>query len=378
MRTQGNACTNVLITKGASTDGSSMITYAADSHVLYGELYHYPAMTYPLGATVEVYDWDSGKYLGKIPQVSQTYNVVGNMNEHQLAIAETTFGGLESLVSNVGIIDYGSLIYLTLQRAKNAREAIYTFHELTSTYGFASSGESFSISDPNEVWILEMVGKGKDRKGALWVARRVPDGYVSGHANQARITTFPLASKQCKTSITSQQIKRLLSDEAIDCVYSADVISFAKSNGYYNGPNAEFSFSDVYCPVDFGGARFCDLRVWAMFNKVTDGMEAYWGYATGRDIERAEPYVEGKPQTPAMFPKNRMPLWVLPNKKVSLPEVMGFMRDHLEGTELDMTKDVGAGPFGCPYRWRPMTWRLTARNIFTSVPLPHSKQAFRL
>ena len=355
---QSEACTNFLVTKGASADGSTMITYAADSHVLYGELYHYPAKTYPEGTMLDIYDWDSGRYMGQIPQVRETYNVVGNMNEYQLAIGETTFGGLESLTSEAGIIDYGSLIYLTLQRAKNAREAIYTFYKLTSTYGFASAGESFSISDPNEAWILEMVGKGKDVVGAVWVARRIPDGYVSGHANQARITTFPLASKKCKTSITTKNIDKILTDNNIDCVYSADIFKFAKDNNYYIGPDELFSFSDVFNPVDFGGARFCDLRVWAMFNQINDDMSQYWDYATGRDIKRAQPYVAGQPQTPEMFPSNRMPLWVLPNKKNSVRDMMNFMRDHLEGTELDMAKDPGAGPFECPYRWRPMTWEV--------------------
>ena len=354
---KANACTNFLITKGASTDGSCMISYAADSHVLYGELYHYPAKDWPAGAMLDVYDWDGGMYRGQIPQVAHTYNVVGNMNEWQVAIGETTYGGIESLWEGPGIIDYGSLIYITLQRAKTAREAIKCMGELVANYGYVSEGESFSISDTEECWILEMIGKGKQNKGAVWVARRIPDGYVSGHANQARITTFPLAKKN-KTSITFKNIDKLLKDPNIDCVYADDVISFAKQAKLYDGPDDKFSFSDVYNPVTFDGARFCDLRVWAMFNKVTDNMKDYWGYATGRDIKRVKPYKEGICQTPDNFPTNRMPLWVKPNKKVSVLDMMDFMRDHLEGTELDMSQDVGAGPFHCPYRWRPMDWEV--------------------
>lgn len=352
-----HACTNFLITPGASVDGSSMISYAADSHVLYGELYHYPAADYPEGAMREIVEWDTGRYVGRIPEVSHTYNVVGNMNEWQLAIAETTYGGLEGLENPEGLIDYGSLIYITLQRSKTAREAIKTMAELVANYGYISSGESFSIADPNEVWIMELIGKGQE-KGAVWVALRIPDGYVSGHANQARITTFPLANKQNKNSITSKNIDKLLKNPNIDCVYAEDVISFAKKNNLYAGPDGQFSFSDVYAPVDFSGARACEIRVWAMFNQVVDGMDQYWDYATGRNINRAKPYVKGEAQTPENFPTNRMPLWVKPNEKVSVLDMMAFMRDHLEGTELDMTQDVGAGPFHCPYRSRPMGWEI--------------------
>ncbi len=351
------ACTNYLITPGASVDGSSMISYAADSHVLYGELYHYPAADYPEGAMREIVEWDTGRYVGRIPEVAHTYNVVGNMNEWQLAIGETTFGGLEGLENPEGLIDYGSLIYITLQRSKTAREAIKTMAELVANYGYISSGESFSIADPNEVWIMEMIGKGQE-KGAVWVALRIPDGYVSGHANQARITTFPLANKKNKNSITSKNLDKLLKNPNIDCVYAEDVISFAKNNNLYSGPDGQFSFSDVYAPVDFSGARACEIRVWTMFNQVVDGMDQYWDYATGRNINRVKPYVKGEPQTPENFPTNRMPLWVKPNEKVSVLDMMAFMRDHLEGTELDMSQDVGAGPFHCPYRSRPMGWEI--------------------
>lgn len=315
------ACTNYIVTRGASADGSVMITYAADSHTLYGELYYRPAKNYPKGALLEVTEWDTGKPLGKIKQVPQTYAVVGNMNEHQVAIGETTFGGRPELQDTTGIIDYGSLIYITLQRAKTAREAIRLIDELTNEYGYYSSGESFSIADKNEAWIMEIIGKGSGNKGALWVAVRIPDGYVSGHANQARIQTFPLNDPE-------------------NCLYSKDVISFARSKGWFNGEDKDFSFSDTYAPIDFSGARFCEIRVWSMFNKVNSDMAQYWDYATGHNLTK------------------RMPLYIKPNRKISVSDMMGFMRDHLEGTELDMSKDFGAGPYGLPYRWRPLTWQV--------------------
>ena len=332
------ACTNFLVTKGASQDGSTFISYAADSHVLYGELYHWPAATWPDGAKLEVYEWDTGKFLGEIDQVPQTYNVVGNINEFQLAIGETTYGGRRELGSQPGaIIDYGSLIYITLQRAKNAREAMKIMTELVAEYGYYSSGESFSISDPNEVWILELIGKGEGKKGAVWVALKIPDGYVSAHANQARITTFPLADG--KTSIAYSQRDKLNQPE-VTCYYSDDVISFAREKGYYEGDDENFSFSDTYAPVSFGGARFCEVRVWSFFRSVKAGMDKYFDYASGHNLE------------------NRMPLWIKPDRRIAVEDVMDYMRDHLEGTPLDMTQDVGAGPFGNPYRWRPLTWEV--------------------
>ena len=345
------ACTNFLFTKGATKDGSTMVTYSADSHVLYGELYHWPAQDWPVGSMLDVYEWDTGKFMGKIPQVAHTYNVVGNMNEHQLAIAETTFGGRKELESQTGaIIDYGSAIYITLQRAKNAREAIVVMTDLIEKYGWASSGESISIIDPNEVWIIEIIGKGEGEKGAVWVARMVPDGYVSAHANQARITTFPLEGK---TSISSNKMNKIY-DPNITTVYSKDVISFAKEKGFYpqDGKNKDFSFSDTYAPVDFSGARACEIRVWAFFNAVNPDMAQYWDYATGRNIQRDS---KG-------YATNRMPLWIKPSEKVDVMQVMDFMRDHLEGTELDMSKDMGAGPYECPYRWRPMSFKVDGKE----------------
>lgn len=325
-----DGCTNFLISKGASADGSTFITYAADSHTLYGELYHWPAADWPAGSKLKVVEWDTGRPLGEIDQVLHTYSVIGNMNEHQVAIGETTYGGRSELGSQSGaVMDYGSLMYIALQRARTAREAIQIMGDLVEKYGYASSGESFSIADPNEVWILEMIGKGDGEKGAVWVALRVPDGYISGHANQARITTFPL-------------------DDQKNCLYSKDVISFAREKGWFKGLNKDFSFSDVYAPVDFSGARFCEARVWSGFRKVAGGMDEYTDYAKGVVKHGGE----------NNFAVNRMPLWVKPDRPVTIQDVIGMMRDHFEGTDLDMAKDPGAGPFSLPYRWRGLTWQV--------------------
>ena len=324
-----SACTNFIITRGASTDGSVMVSYAADSHALYGALYHTAGGKHMKGAILPVYEWDTGRYLTDIPQVAESYSTVGNMNEHSLIIAETTFGGREELTDPAGQIDYGSLIYITLQRARTAREAIATIVELANTYGYASSGESFSIADTEEAWIMELIGKGSQpdeqgnntRKGIVWVARRIPDGCVSAHANQARITTFPF-------------------DDPENCLYAPDVVTFAREMGYFDGKDEEFSFADAYCPADFGTVRGCDARVWAFFRTVADGMDAYEDYAMGYNLE------------------NRMPLWVKPRTKVSPKTVFDCMRDHYEGTPMDMTRDLGAGGHNCPYRWRPMTFEV--------------------
>lgn len=354
---QTKACTNYLITKGASTDGSTMISYAADSHVLFGELYHWPAAIWADDAMLDVYEWDTGKYLGVIKQAKQTYNVVGNMNEYQVAIGETTYGGREELNDPNAIMDYGSLIYIALQRSKSAREAIKTIADLMAEYGYYSSGESFSISDANEVWIMELISKGPDEKGAVWVARMIPDGYVSGHANHARIETFPKADG--KTSISSDDLDKIF-NPSITTVYAADVIDFARKMNWYTGKDKNFSFSETYAPVDFGGARFCEIRVWSMFDQVTDNMSDYWEYAKG-NIEHGEKLANGDKNVDS-YATNRMPLWVKPNRKVSVQDMMHFMRNHLEGTELDMSKDIGAGPYEAPYRWRPMTWEVDSVN----------------
>ncbi|MEG1497997.1 MAG: C69 family dipeptidase [Bacteroidales bacterium] len=346
------ACTNFLITKGASKDGSTMITYSADSHVLYGELYYRPAATYAEGTMMDIYDWDSGRKLGQIKQATRTYSVVGNMNEFQVAIGETTYGGLPQLVDTTGIVDYGSLIYICLQRSKTAREVIQNMAELTNTYGYASSGESFSIADPNEVWILEMIGKGMpildkngkasaklNTKGAVWVAYRIPDGYISGHANHARITNIKKADG--KTSITSKDMAKKINLPNLECVYSADVVDYAIATGLYQGSFENFSFSDVYAPLDFSAMRGCEARVWAMYMK-----------ANRAEALQYEKYARGEDKT------HRMPLFFKADRKISLKDVFSFMRDHYEGTSLDMTKDVGAGPFACPYRWRPMDFTI--------------------
>jgi len=336
-----NACTNFIVTKGASVKGSTMITYAADSHQLYGELYYRPAKDYPQGTMVDVIEWDTQKYMGKIIQVAHTYSVVGNMNEHQLAIGETTYSSSESLVDTTAIVDYGSLIYLTLQRAKNSREAIKVMSDLVSAYGYASEGESFSIADPNEAWIFEIVGKGPNNRGAVWVARRIPDGYVSGHANQARIQTFPLSTgKKNSIAITSKELNKIY-DPAVECVYAYDVIDFARSKNLFKGKDSEFSFSDTYNPITFSGARFCDARVWSFFKSVNADMNQYFNYISGTDLSK------------------RMPLWIKPDHKIADYDLMNLMRDHLEGTPLDMRKDIGAGPFGLPYRWRPLEWKVS-------------------
>ena len=353
-----DACTNFLFTKGATRDGSTMITYAADSHTLYGELYYRKAADYPAGTEFMLVEWDTGKPLFKIPQVAHTYSVVGNMNEHQLAIGETTYGGREECwKSPIKGIDYGSLIYVTLQRAKNAREAIKVMTELAATYGYCSEGESFSIADPNEVWVMDFIGKRaepvkadvakklkyKYSDGAVWVARRVPDGYVCGHANQARITQFPQEGKWNKAkgkglhkAISSQHMDYIYEPE-VECVYASDVVTYARACGWYDGQSdADFSFTDTYAPLTFSGLRGCDARVYAMFHRVASGMERYEKYAMGDATAE------------------RMPLWVKPDRKVDVRDVMDLMRDHYEGTSMDMSKDLGGGPFNCPYRWRPM------------------------
>jgi dipeptidase len=350
-----NACTNFLITKGASKDGSVMITYSADSHVLYGELYYWPSRNWPAGSMVDIYEWDTGKYLGKIPQVAHTFSVVGNMNQHQVSIGETTFGGRPELADSLGIVDYGSLIYITLQRAKNAREAIFTFSQLVSDFGYASSGESFSIADPNEAWILELIGKGQGKKGAVWVARRIPDGYISGHANHPRITSFPLADG--KKSITSKEISKIYNPE-VETVYAYDVFDVARSYGWFKGNEKDFSFSDTYAPLDFGGARFCEARVWSGFNKVNNQMGKYLDYAMGENL------------------KNRMPLWIKPDQKLDLNDVKGMMRDYYQNTPMDMTKDAGAGPYGSTVRWRPMEWTVDGSKYFNERAISTQQTGF--
>jgi dipeptidase len=315
-----DACTSLIAAKGATADGSVMVTYAADSHNLYGELYRQPAADHAKGDMRQIIEWDTNKHLGEIPEVAHTYSTIGNMNEHGLVIAESTWGGREELLGS-GVIDYGSLIYITLQRAKTAREALKIMTTLVKEYGYASEGESFTIADPDEVWIMDMIGKGKADKGAVWVARRVPDGYIAGHANHPRIHTFPLKDKTGET------------------IYSNDVIKFARQQGYFTGKDEEFDFCKAYAITDFGALRGCEARVWSYFNKFASGMDKYLPW-----IDRAE----GEP----------MPIWVKPDKPLTATDLKWMMRDHFEGTPYDMTQDVGAGPFKVPYRWRPMEFEV--------------------
>lgn len=337
---RADACTNVIVTKGASADGSCMVSYAADSHWLYGELYFKPQADWKVTDKLRVYDWDSGQYLGLIDQVEHTYKTVGNMNEHQLIIAETTFGGRHGLNDPNGIMDYGSLIYITLQRARTAREAIKVMAELTNKYGYFSEGESFSIVDKNEAWIMEMVGKGTEKKGSVWVALRVPDGYISGHANQSRIATFPLNDPE-------------------NCLYAEDVIDFARSKGWFSGEDSEFSFRDAYCPADFGALRGCEARVWSAFNILSHGWFTFEETKGNLVTKDAYSYVE---YAMGHNPDNRMPLWIKPAKKVTVKNVADVMRDHYEGTPMDMTTDIGAGGNALPYRWRPMDFEYEGKK----------------
>ncbi len=321
------ACTSLIATKGATKDGSVMITYAADSHTLYGDMPSLAAADHKPGAMRKIYDWDTGKYLGEIPQPAHTYSRIGHINEHGVAMAESTWGGREELIDTTGIIDYGSLIYITLERAKTAREAVDIMTSLVQEYGYASEGESFSIADPEEAWIVEMIGKGPGRKGAVWVARRVPDGYICGHANNPRIHKFPL-------------------NEPETTLYSPDVISVARERGYFSGKDEDFDFSRAYMPYDYLSYRGCDGRVWSFFNRFAP-----------KAAEKSLPWVmegEGEP----------MDRWVKPDSLISIVDMQWMMRDHFEGTPMDMTTDIGAGPYNVPYRWRPMEFKVDSVEYF--------------
>lgn len=335
----GWACTNLIVGKKASADGSVIVSYSADSYGMFGFLCHYPAATHAAGTMRSIYDWDSGKYLGQIKEAPQTYNVIGNINEFQVTIAETTFGGREELVDTTGIMDYGSLIYVALQRSRTAKEAIKVMTDLVKEYGYYSSGESFTIADPNEVWIMEMIGKGPGVKGAVWVAVRIPDDCIAAHANQSRIHKFNMKDKD-------------------NCLYAPDVIPFAREKGYFNGVNKDFSFADAYCPLTFSGLRACEARVWSfynMFSKTTG--QAYLSY------------IEAKSKEP-------MPLYVKPDRKVSVRDIQNAMRDHYEGTALDITNDLGAGPFKMPYRLSPLTFKVDGKTYFNERPISTQQSAF--
>lgn len=336
---QGWACTNLIVGKNASADGSVIVSYSADSYGMFGFLCHYPAATYPAGAMRDIYEWDTGKFLGQIKEAKQTYNVVGNINEFQVTIAETTFGGRPELVDTTAIMDYGSLIYVALQRSRTAKEAIKIMTSLVKVYGYYSSGESFTIADPNEAWIMEMIGKGPGVKGAVWVAVRIPDDCIAAHANQSRIHKFDMSDKD-------------------NCLYSPDVISFAREKGYFSGANKDFSFADAYCPLDFSGLRACEARVWSYYNMFSK--------ATGQAYL---PYVQGESKEP-------MPLYVKPDRKLSVRDIQQAMRDHYEGTPLDITQDLGAGPFQMPYRLSPLTFKVDGQEYFNERPISTQQSAF--
>jgi dipeptidase len=332
------ACTSVLVSKGATRDSASMVTYAADSHELYGDLVLRPATINRPGTPLDVVEWDTGKVLGVIPQAAKTYSVVGHINEKQVVVAESTFGGRPELVDPTGIVDYGSLMYLALQRAATAREAVKVMTDLVAEHGYASSGESFSIADPNEAWLLEMIGKGPGNKGALWVARKVPDGMVTAHANQARIRRFPLKDP--------------------DTLYAKDVISFARAKGWFKGKDEEFSFAETYAPLDFEAARFCEARVWSVFSRVAPSLKLPVDYAMGK---------------PGAAP---LPLWVKPDAKLATEDVMALMRDHFEGTPMDMSIGAGAGPYRLPYRWRPLTWEAGGKKYLNERAISTQQTGF--
>ncbi len=334
------ACTSFLVGKEASADGSAFITYNQDSYGMFGRLIYLPAATHEKGAMRKIYDGDTNVYHGEIPEAAQTYAVMGYINEHQLAITETTFGGREELWEGDGVIDYVSLMTIALQRARTAREAIKVMTSLVQQYGYVSEGESFSIADPNEVWILEMIGKGKGEKGAVWAAVRIPDDCISCHANQSRIRTFNPKDKQ-------------------NVMCSKDVVSFARKKGYFTGKDADFSFCDAYAPADFSAIRYCETRVWSFFNRWVDGMDTYLDYADGRHIGKAEP----------------MPLWFKPRTKLTLRGVMDSMRDHYEGTPFDVTQDVGAGVYSAPYRPTPLSWEYKGKKYFNERPISTQQTA---
>lgn len=331
-------CTSLIAGKKATADGSVLVTYAADSHTLYGELYHTPAADHAPGSMRKVYEWDTGKYLGEIPQVAHTYSTVGNTNEHGLTIAESTWGGRPELNDTTGIIDYGSLIYITLERAKTAREALDVMTSLVKDYGYHSSGESFTIADPNEAWVMELIGKGGKEKGAVWVARRIPDDCISGHANHPRIHQFPLNDRE-------------------NTIYSPDVIDFARKQGYYKGKDKDFSFSLAYGELDGTATRGCDGRVWSYFNRFADGMDKYLPWVMEAD---GDPF----------------PLWVKPDRQLTLGDMRDMMRDHFEGTPMDMTQDIGAGPYKVPYRWRPMTFKVDGKEYLNERAIATQQTGF--
>ena len=333
------ACTNFIVGKKASADGSVMCTYSADDYGMFLGLCHYPAGKHAKGEMLQIYDWDTKEYHGQIPQAAETYNVIGNINEYQVTIGETTFGGREEMVDTTGILDYGSLIYIALQRSKTAREAISVMTRLVETYGFCSEGETFTICDPNEAWIMEMMGKGPGSKGVVWVAVRIPDDAICAHANQSRIRTFDQNDKK-------------------NVMFSKDCIKFARSKGWFTGKDKDFSFCDVYAAPTFSGRRACEARVWSFFNRFGD-MDKYLPYVEGK-VKDAEP----------------MPLWIVPNKKVSLQDLEASMRDHYEGTPFDLGNDLGQGVWEMPYRPTPLSFKVDGKAYFNERPVSTQQTAF--
>ena len=335
------ACSNLIVGKKASVDGSVMVSYNADDYGMFGYLCHYPAGTHPKGSMRQIYDWDSGVYHGEIEEAPVTYNVIGNINEFQLSIGETTYGGREEMVDSTGILDYGSLIYVTLQRAKTAREAISVMTSLVEKYGYNSEGETFSICDPNEAWIMEMQGTGAGSKGVVWVAMRIPDDAICAHANQSRIGKFNMKDKK-------------------NVLYSKNVISYARKMGWFNGKDSEFSWKNTYAFPDFSGRRFCDARVWSFFNHYADDFDRYLPWALGKDKDAED-----------------MPLWIVPNRKLSVADVENGMRDHYEGTALALdTTSIGGGVYEMPYRPTPLTFTVDGKQYFNERPISTQQTAF--
>lgn len=338
---EASACTNLIVGKKASVDGSVLVSYNADDYGMFGHLCHYPAGTHQKGEMRKIFDWDTGEYHGEIPEAPVTYNVIGNINEFQLSIGETTYGGREEMVDTTGILDYGSLIYVTLQRAKTAREAISVMTSLVEKYGYCSSGETFSICDPNEAWIMEMMGTGPGSKGVVWVAMRIPDNAICAHANQSRIGKFDIKDKK-------------------NVVCSKNVISYARKMGWFTGRDADFSWKNTYARPDFSGRRFCDARVWSFFNHYQKGFDRYLPWALGKDPNAED-----------------MPLWIVPDRKLSVHDVQMGMRDHYEGTAMALdTTNVGGGIYQMPYRPTPLQFKVDGKTYFNERPISTQQTAF--
>ena len=338
---EASACTNLIVGKKASVDGSVLVSYNADDYGMFGHLCHYPAGMHKKGEMRKIFDWDTGEYHGEIPEAPVTYNVIGNINEFQLSIGETTYGGREEMVDTTGILDYGSLIYVTLQRAKTAREAISIMTSLVEKYGYCSSGETFSICDPNEAWIMEMMGTGPGSKGVVWVAVRIPDNAICAHANQSRIGKFDMKDKK-------------------NVIYSKNVISYARKMGWFTGKDADFSWKNTYARPDFSGRRFCDARVWSFFNHYQKGFDRYLPWALGKDPNAED-----------------MPLWIIPDRKLSVHDVEMGMRDHYEGTALALdTTNVGGGIYQMPYRPTPLQFKVDGKTYFNERPISTQQSAF--